>query len=70
VFRTASQVVKMKIRRPLKRIPISTTSCEKHALFFSAFPYLCPEPVLAKRSFLHENGAKKELCFRTSRMRR
>jgi hypothetical protein len=26
--------------------------------FFLSFPYVCPEPVLAKRSFLYINGAK------------
>ena len=27
-------------------------------LFLSASPYVCPEPVLATRSFLVQNGAK------------
>jgi hypothetical protein len=31
--------------------------CEKWHLFLS-FPYVCPEPVLAKRSSLNLNGAK------------
>jgi hypothetical protein len=32
--------------------------CGKH-VFLSAFPYVCPEPVLVNRSFLHWNGRKK-----------
>jgi tetratricopeptide (TPR) repeat protein len=27
--------------------------------FFECFPYVCPEPVLAKSSFLYINGSKK-----------
>jgi hypothetical protein len=30
----------------------------KNGIFFWSFPYVCPEPVLAKRSFLYTNGAK------------
>jgi hypothetical protein len=30
----------------------------KTASFFECFPYVCPEPVLAKRSFSYINGAK------------
>jgi hypothetical protein len=33
------------------------SGCEKRHLFLS-FPYVCPEPVLAKGSFLYINGAK------------
>ena len=33
--------------------------CEKRTpLFFEWFPYVCPEPVSAKCSFLYTNGAK------------
>jgi hypothetical protein len=35
----------------------STVIVGKTASFFE-FPYVCPEPVLAKRSFLYINGAK------------
>jgi hypothetical protein len=36
----------------------------KHThLSFSAFSSICPEPVSANRSFLHENGAEKAACF-------
>ena len=35
----------------------STIAGEKRHLFFS-FPYVCPEPVLAKSSFLYINGSK------------
>eukprot|EP01046_Picozoa_sp_COSAG06_P020396 COSAG06_NODE_1490_length_9281_cov_6.074820_4_plen_121_part_00 len=34
--------------------------------FFLSFPYVCPEPVLAKCSFLYINGAKmpfETFCF-------
>ena len=31
--------------------------------FLSAFPCVCPEPVLAKRSFLCINGSKKTVFF-------
>ena len=34
-----------------------TTWCEKRHLF-GVFPYVCPEPVLAKCLFLYINGAK------------
>jgi hypothetical protein len=27
-------------------------------IFFECFPYVCPEPVLVKRSFLYINGSK------------
>ena len=37
--------------------------CGKRHLFLS-FPYVCPEPVLAKWSFLYINGAKRRV-FRT-----
>jgi hypothetical protein len=30
----------------------------KTASFFECFPYVCPEPVLAKSSFIYINGAK------------
>jgi hypothetical protein len=30
----------------------------KNGIFFECFPYVCPEPVLAKRTFLYTNGAK------------
>jgi hypothetical protein len=37
----------------------------KRLLFFR-FPYVCPEPVLAKRSFLYKDGSKKGVVlFRT-----
>jgi hypothetical protein len=38
---------------------------ETHPSFLS-FPYVCPEPVLVKSSFLSKNGAKKGvLCTGT-----
>jgi hypothetical protein len=36
--------------------------CEKRHLFLS-FPYVCPEPVLVKRSFLYINGIAKMPFF-------
>ena len=44
------------VERALEHIPAKNTS------LFLSFPYVCPEPVLAKRSFLYINGAKK--CVR------
>ena len=38
-------------------------------LLFS-FPYVCPEPVLVKRSFLYINGAKRHGCRTLSRAAR
>jgi hypothetical protein len=35
--------------------------CDKTVLFLS-FPYVCPEPVLVKLSFLHINGEKRPFC--------
>jgi hypothetical protein len=35
------------------------------SLFFECFPYVCPEPVLVKCSFLYINGAKSGV-FRTA----
>jgi hypothetical protein len=34
--------------------------CDK-TVFFECFPYVCPEPVLVKSSFLYINGAKRPL---------
>jgi hypothetical protein len=50
---------------PRERPRCRLVACRKR-LFFSTFPYVCPEPVLAKRSHLYtyENGAKKAFsCF-------
>ena len=33
--------------------------------FLECFPYVCPEPVLAKRLFLDINGIAKEMGFLT-----
>jgi hypothetical protein len=30
---------------------------------FLSFPYVCPEPVLAKSSFLYKNGAKMAFSY-------
>ena len=30
----------------------------KNGIFFECFPYVCPEPVLAKASFIYINGSK------------
>ena len=38
-------------------------SC-RNASFFECFPYVCPEPVLVKRSFLYINGAKGRVSLR------
>jgi hypothetical protein len=32
---------------------------QENALFFECFPYVCPEPVLVKSSFLYINGSKR-----------
>jgi hypothetical protein len=34
----------------------------KNGIFFECFPYVCPEPVLAKSSFSYINGSKMP-CF-------
>ena len=50
---------------PRERPRCRLVACRKR-LFFSTFPYVCPEPVLAKRSqlYTYENGAKKAFsCF-------
>jgi hypothetical protein len=36
------------------------------ALFFECFPYVCPEPVLVKCSFLHYINGSKSGVFRTT----
>jgi hypothetical protein len=36
----------------------SSGSARKETLPFLSFPYVCPEPVLVKRSFLYINGFK------------
>eukprot|EP01046_Picozoa_sp_COSAG06_P006571 COSAG06_NODE_310_length_17775_cov_9.971374_14_plen_113_part_00 len=36
---------------------------------FLSFPYVCPEPVLAKRSFLYVNGSKSVSARAVSRVR-
>ena len=39
-------------------------ACKKtHHLFFECFPYVCPEPVLIKRSFLVQNGSAEDAVF-------
>ena len=43
--------------KTLEAAPSGVAWCEKRHLFWS-FPYVCPEPVLAKRSLLNFNGAK------------
>jgi hypothetical protein len=42
----------------------STCRHKTHPLFFECFPYVCPEPVLVKCSFLYINGSKSGV-FRT-----
>jgi hypothetical protein len=32
---------------------------QENASVFECFPYVCPEPVLVKRSFLYKNGFQK-----------
>jgi hypothetical protein len=32
--------------------------CKKTVSCFECFPYVCPEPVLTKRSFFYTNGSK------------
>ena len=36
---------------------------ENGRLFFECFPCVCPEPVLAKRSFLCLNGSKRPFSY-------
>jgi hypothetical protein len=38
---------------------IISLPAEMHLLFWVLFPYVCPEPVLAKRSFIYKNGIAK-----------
>jgi hypothetical protein len=38
------------------------TAVRKTASFFECFPYVCPEPVLVKCSFLYINGGKMPFC--------
>ena len=40
------------------RILIYRSACHVYLHVLSAFPYVCPEPVLVKSSFLYINGAK------------
>jgi hypothetical protein len=35
----------------------------RNATLFWSFPYVCPEPVLAKSSFLYINGAKMAFSY-------
>jgi hypothetical protein len=35
------------------------TKADEETLFFWSFPYVCPEPVLVKSSFLYINGSKR-----------
>jgi hypothetical protein len=44
--------------------PLVQRPCKKR-LSPSTFPYVCPEPVLVKSSFLVQNGARKAGVFRT-----
>jgi hypothetical protein len=37
----------------------NSTWCEKRWHLFLSFPYVCPEPVLAKCSYLYINGCKR-----------
>jgi hypothetical protein len=55
-----STVIRVGVKQPL--------ACKKTALFFECFPYVCPEPVLVKCSFLYINGAKSGV-FRTINVR-
>ena len=34
----------------------------ENGIFFECFPHVCPEPVLAKSSFLYINGSKMPFC--------
>ena len=36
--------------------------CENATLFLEGFPYVCPEPVLAKMIVLYINGSKSGVC--------
>jgi hypothetical protein len=38
------------------------TQARKMVAFFECFPYVCPEPVLVKSSFIYINGSKKALA--------
>ena len=42
---------------------------KKNATLFLSFPYVCPEPVLVKCSFLYINGSKSGV-FRTKGVQR
>jgi hypothetical protein len=48
-------------RRPCARSRQSAP--EKTVFVLSAFPYVCPKPVLVKRSHLYTNGSKKRRFF-------
>ena len=43
--------------RPCSAPPTGPPPCEKR-LLFSAFPYVCPEPVLVNQSILNKHGSK------------
>jgi hypothetical protein len=61
------------VRSPIKlstaRLPsdktINNELCEPQDDFFECFPYVCPEPVLVKCSFLYINGSKTPFFGRT-----
>jgi hypothetical protein len=46
------------------------TSPATNASLFECFPYVCPEPVLVKRSFLVYNGAKDAVSHGAQRLQR
>ena len=57
-LRRADWVRKDKVRQALQR-RVSVGPCNKKAILFWSFLYVCPEPVLVKRAFLYINGSKR-----------
>jgi hypothetical protein len=56
VFRTAGSAAP---RRVASTCHLHPNGPEVNRSFFMSFPYVCPEPVLAKRSFIYINGSKR-----------
>ena len=53
------------VQRPLVKVDARCRSLCTNATrsFFECFPYVCPEPVLVKSSFLYINGSKRTFCY-------
>ena len=49
------------LQETLRIRPLAGTCRQENAFFECRFPYVCPEPVLAKRSFTYINGSKTRL---------